>query len=220
MYQLSFFIELVALFILSKFLTKSLLRLFFKFTNSEEMTVNLIFCLFFPGIVIHELAHLLSAGLFFVKTGGMELVPKITGGEIRLGSVEVAKTDPFRRTIIGVAPVLLGLALIFGILFYINEFAIKNLIILASSFYVIFAVGNTLFSSKKDLEGTVELLFVLFLLLAALFILKAEAARFFVQIIQEKEIVNFFKNADPFLITPILLDLTIVMLVRLLVNKR
>ncbi len=220
MYQLLFFLEFAFLFLLSRFLTKSLLKLFFKITKNNKIAVGLLVFLFFPGTVIHEMAHLLSAGLLFVKTGSMELFPKITESEIRLGSVEIAKTDPLRRAIIGVAPVLLGLAMIFGILFYLQTFAIKNPVLYLFSFYIVFAIGNTLFSSKKDLEGTIEFLLASFLLLLALFIIKAETAQAFFQILQKPESTNFFKNADLFLTAPILINLIVISITELFIGKR
>lgn len=220
MYQLLFFLEFASLFLLSKLLIKSLLRLFFRATKNDKITVWLLVFLFFPGTVVHEMAHFFSAGLLFVKTGSMELTPKITDGEIRLGSVEVAKTDLFRRAIIGVAPVLLGLIVIFGILYYLQAYSIKSLSIYIFSFYIIFTVGNTLFSSKKDLEGTVEFILALFLLMLILFVVKIEVAKVLFQILQRPEVVNFFRNADLFLVVPIVLDLTIVFLARFLSQAR
>ena len=220
MYLLLFCLEFVFLFLLSKILTKSLLRFFFEITKNNKITVGLLFFLFFPGTIIHELAHLLAAGLLFVKTGSMELMPRIMDNEIRLGSVEVVKTDPFRRAIIGVAPVLLGLFIIFGILFSLQALAVKNAAIYLFSFYIIFALGNTLFSSKKDLEGTVEFLLVLILLLSALFVIRPEIAWAFFQILQKSGVINFFRKADLFLTAPILLDLLIIFFVKFLVGKR
>lgn len=220
MYQSLFFVEFIALFLLSNLLTKSLLGILFKLTKSKRITVGLLFCLFFPGIVVHELAHLLAAGLLFVKTGRLEIVPRIMDDGIQLGRVEVAKTDPFRRAIIGVAPVLLGMAMIFGILFYLQPLAQKNVGIYIFLLYIIFAIGNTLFSSKKDLEGTVEFLLTSLLIFLALFILKTEFAKILLQILQTKEAIVFFKNADWFLIVPIILDLIIVALVGFLTGEK
>jgi hypothetical protein len=220
MYLILFFIEFVLLLFLSKFLTESLSKLFYKVTKSEKLTVYLLFLLFFPGIIIHELSHLFMAGLLFVRTGEMVLFPKIMEDGVRLGSVEVEKTDPFRRAIIGVAPVLFGLALIFGILFYLQALNITNLMIYAFLFYVIFAVGNTLFSSRKDLEGTIELLVTIALILCALFILNANFWHAFLAFLQKKELANFSKSADIFLVAPILIDLIIVSIIGVFIRKR
>ena len=210
----------ILLFFLAKFLIRALSRLFLKITKSESITVTLFFYLFLPGIIVHELSHLLAAGLLFVKTGDMELTPKVTGGEVRLGSVGIEKTDFLRRAIIGVAPVLVGISIIFGILFSLQKLNAMNLGIYALSFYIIFEVGNTLFSSRKDLEGAVELLLTFIFIFGALFLIRGEIAGAFFQVLQRNEIINFFKNADLFLIVPILLDLVIVVFVRFLIGGK
>lgn len=220
MHLLLFILEFILLFFLSKFLTQSLSRLFHKVTRSERITVYLLFLLFFPGIIIHELSHLFMAGLLFVRTGEMVLFPRVMEDGVRLGSVQVEKTDLFRRAIIGVAPVVFGLALIFGILYYLQSSTMNNPAIILFLFYIIFAVGNTLFSSKKDLEGTVEFLFAIFLLMFVLSIIKIEVAKAFFQILQKPEVVNFFRNADSFLLVPILINLVIILMARFLIGKR
>jgi hypothetical protein len=85
---------------------------------------------------------------------------------------------------------------------------------------VIFAVGNTLFSSKKDLEGTIELLVASGFILCALFILNASFWYGFLQFLQKKELANFFKSADIFLIAPVLIDLIIVSIIGVFIRKR
>jgi uncharacterized membrane protein len=150
----------------------------------------------------------------------MEIMPKIMDDEIRLGSVQVAKTDPFRRTIIGVAPVLLGMAIIFGTLFYLQPLAEKNSGIYIFLFYVIFSIGNTLFSSKKDLEGTVEFVLAFVFFLVVLFIVRGEIAQVFFQILQRPEMVNFFRSADLFLLAPILIDLITIFTAGFLIGRK
>ncbi len=207
------------LFFLSRFLTMSLSRLFFRLTKSENATINLLFYLFLPGIIVHELSHLFAAGFLFVRTGHMELKPKINQGEVRLGSVGIGKTDPFRRALIGVAPIIVGVAVIFVSCFYLQTLPAKNLLLHVIVFYIIFEVGNTLFSSRKDLEGTIELLITITLIAAAVFIIRQDFWQAFLIFLQQKELASFFKNADLFLIVPLLIDLIIVVLLRFLVDR-
>jgi hypothetical protein len=220
MYAFLFIFEFILLFVLAKFLIGALSRLFLKITKSESITVTLLFYLFLPGIIVHELSHLLAAGLLFVKTGDMELTPKVTEEEVRLGSVGIKKTDFLRRAIIGVAPVLVGISIIFGILFSLQKLNATNLGIYALSFYIIFEVGNTLFSSRKDLEGIIELFLTAIFIFGALFLIRGEIAGAFFQVLQRNEIVNFFKTADLFLIVPILLDLVVVVFVKFLIGGK
>ena len=98
-----FLAELVLLAILTSHSSSYFLRLFYFLTGSEKAAVILFSILFFPGTLIHELAHWLMAKLLFVPTSSMEFIPQIQGGSIKLGSVSIAKTDPLRRLLIGVA---------------------------------------------------------------------------------------------------------------------
>jgi hypothetical protein len=212
MFPLLFVVEFVLLFLLARLLTRSLSKLFFKLTKSEKATITMLAYLFLPGTIVHELSHLLAAGLLFVGAGNMQLTPKISEDGVRLGSVEIEKKDLFRRAIIGVAPVLVGFALIFGTIFYLQSLESVNLAIYLISIFIIFEVGNTLFSSKKDLEGVLEFLITSLILCVAVFIIRPEIMQSFFAVFQKSEVVNFFRNADLFLIAPILIDLVFILI--------
>src|SRR5580704_5390415 len=96
-----FFIELVVLFLLSRNLTRVLSHFFYQLTKNKTFTISALAFLFFPGTVIHELAHALFAGLLGVHVGEIEFMPKIEGDKVKLGSVQIAQTDPIRRFLIG-----------------------------------------------------------------------------------------------------------------------
>ncbi len=152
------FVELFLLFILSTTLSKTLSQTFYILFRSEKITIYLLALLFFPGVVIHEVSHWLMAQILFVPTGKVEFMPQLRGSELKLGSVAVAKSDPFRRALIGFAPFLVGMVIILTLLFLypvlpmIPE-SIKPFLV----GYLVFEIGNTMFPSRKDLEGTVEL---------------------------------------------------------------
>lgn len=114
LYFLAFVFELILLFILSRKLINSLAKLIYRFTKSHKVVVHSLAVIFLPGTIFHELAHLLFAGIMLVPVGEMNVVPEIEEGGVKLGSVEIGHTDPFRRAIIGVAPVLFGMLLIFS----------------------------------------------------------------------------------------------------------
>ena len=73
------FLELLVLFLSSRILTRTLSLFFYRVTKSQTTTVYLLSFLFLPGVIIHELAHLLSANLLFVRTGEVEFMPQIRG---------------------------------------------------------------------------------------------------------------------------------------------
>lgn len=86
-------------------------------TNNEEQNVQrmgwLTFLVLGPGVFLHELSHWLTAKLLLVRTGAFHLGPKVikkNGAPIgwTLGYVEVGPYDPFRGSLIGVAPFVFG----------------------------------------------------------------------------------------------------------------
>src|SRR3989344_579429 len=178
-------IELLLLYVLSRRLTQNLFVAVFLLTKSRPVAVSFLSILFFPGAVIHELAHLFTAEILGVRTSGMTLVPEgIDQKEVRTGSVSIAQSDPIRRAMIGIAPVFVGL-LTLGTLsyffsqqltaLYLSDSPIGGMdkiigISIAALFYLIFAVSNTMFSSPEDLEGFWPVVVVLTLLAGAAYI--------------------------------------------------
>ena len=51
--------------------------------------------LFLPGTVIHELAHVLSAGVLLVHVGEVEFMPQQTPEGIKLGSAQIGQRHFF-----------------------------------------------------------------------------------------------------------------------------
>lgn len=127
--------------------------------------------LLFPGVFLHELSHYVMARLLEVRTGRFSLLPKVmANGNLRLGYVETAATDPLRDTLIGAAPLISGMVVV--TLLGINQLGIMPL---TSSliawdwqtlwaeavklplrpdfwlwFYLAFAVSSTMLPSSAD----------------------------------------------------------------------
>lgn len=154
-----FFIELVILSFLSTTINKLLFLLLSRVSQNQHITVYTVALIFLPGTFIHEMSHYLMALFLFVPAGHMQLLPKLYDKQIKLGSVQIAKCDILRRILIGVAPFLFGTALLLGLTYEILPyFSYLSAWAAVSIIYSIFEIGNTMFSSKKDLEGTVEFL--------------------------------------------------------------
>lgn len=221
LYFLLFILELLLLFFLSKKLINSLARLIFRLTKSHQMVVRILAILFLPGTIIHELAHLLFAGVMFVPVGEINVIPEIEGVGVRLGSVQIGKTDLFRRTIAGVAPVLLGMILIFSIFVFV-KIGVSPWWQIILSLYLLFEIGNTMFSSKKDIENSVLfiiLILVMFaVILAALYFLNPgflQATWVYLNNLDLEFAANFFKQALIYLLVPVSLDLLVILSTRL-----
>ena len=138
---LAFAASAVALFLSSQALLSHLLR---------HLPLNLVFFLLLPGIFLHEFSHILMAEILRVRTGELKLKPEIHEGHLTLGSAQIALTDPFRLTLIGIAPFISGTAVLWLL---INLVPKNPVYLLLFTYYLVFAIANTLFSSASDLQA-------------------------------------------------------------------
>jgi hypothetical protein len=214
-----FFVELILLFFLAKIVQKKLSHFFYKTTHSIKATVYLMALLFFSWSLIHELAHFLMAGILFVPVHHMELFPKIEEDYVKLGSVTMAKRDPFRRFLIGIAPFLVGVTLMLGIIFYaIQNNLYSNIAFALLIAYVVFEIGNTMFSSKQDMDGALELLVAVGFLGLVLFILGLRIPIHPEQIFTPI-VVEVFIKGSLFLLIPLTIDALLIGFFRLFKGK-
>jgi hypothetical protein len=78
-------------------------------TGHPTVAMWLFFIIFLPGTLVHELSHWAMAKLLAVPTGRIELWPRAQkSGAVWLGSVQVGRADPFRSSLIGLAPLVTG----------------------------------------------------------------------------------------------------------------
>lgn len=215
-FVLLFVLQVFLLFLLSHELTKSLSHALFKITKSRTFTVYVLAFLFFPGVVVHELAHLIVASVLFVKTGHVEFVPKLGTSEVKLGSVEIAKTDPLRRFFIGASPILVGLFIIGGSFIYLQMLSFDLLWQKILFCYVLFVIGNTMYSSKKDMEGAIELFLTLGILFAISYFLGFRISLPAVNPSFIEQIIEITKRLDVLLLIPLGIDLGVIAVTKLI----
>lgn len=159
-------IELAILFGLSHFIRKALHILLYILIPSKSIRILIITLILLPGTIIHELAHLFTAGILLVPIGKVSFLPSfkqvhqsVTG--LTLGHVEIAQTDPFRRYLVGAAPLIFGVASLSLLLWTHSLVApqfdsiLSQILVILMYGYLIFSISNSMFSSKKDLEGIV-----------------------------------------------------------------
>ncbi len=211
-------IELAFLFFLSRVLTKSISEFFLGFTKNRKTTIRLLSFLFLPGVIVHELSHFFTASILFVPVGEIEFMPKVSEDKAKLGSVTIGKTDPIRRVIIGASPFIVGLSLILGSLFYFNMIVlpIQQTLKAVLEFFIVFEIGNTMFSSGKDLEGTFELLAVIVLVAAALSFIGVRLLQSIPDYVFSAAAIIVFKKIDLWILVPIGLDLLVIGALRLI----
>jgi len=83
-------------------------------SHSEEVASLVYFVLLLPGVLLHEGSHWLMAKLLRVPTGKLTIgLNKRRGRGLEMGSVQVARADPVRNSLIGLAPLVGGSLAIF-----------------------------------------------------------------------------------------------------------
>ena len=212
----AFFIELLVLFLFSRSLTRVLSSFLYRLTGSDKATIYSMAFLFFPGTLIHELAHAICAGLLGVRVGEIEFVPKIDGDRVKLGSVQIGQSDPIRRFLIGAAPFFAGTALLLGLLFLATQNGwFSNYIITILIGYVVFEIGNTMFSSKKDMDGALELLGVVMALVIIFYFFGVRLPAVNPNVLLGQPVVQeVFHRGALFLLVPLGLDALVILLLR------
>lgn len=216
-YVLLFFSELLILFFLSRIVTRGISYLLYRITGNQKLMIYVMALFFFPGTLIHELAHYVTALMLFVHVGKMEFVPKVIGSGVKMGSVAIGHTDPFRRALIGMAPFFWGTAIILGILYTFQTLGgIDNLWITLLTGYILFEISNTMFSSRRDMEGTLELFLALLAVSIIFYLLGFRFSEFDPNTIITKEIETLFQTGSYFLAVPLILDIIIVAVLKVL----
>lgn len=167
-------ITLPILLLLQRWIHRHLHGLAFLLTGNHSWAVILYAIVLFPGVLLHELSHWVTAKLLGVRTGAFSILPKTTAdGTIQLGSVEYYKTrsvGPIRESLIGSAPLVAGTAVILLIafrIFDVNSLAVAietgeaekltdalAVLFATSDFlvwlYLLFAISNAMMPSASD----------------------------------------------------------------------
>lgn len=164
-----FVLFILLLYSVSIRLTSSIYGLTFLVSRSQRLALGILSLILLPGTIIHEMSHFLAATMLRVPTGKMSIFPEaLEQGKVRAGKLEISDCDPFRKTIIGIAPMLVGLTLIY----FIGEFFFSSFSLTTNhqqltaiiGFYFLLTVSATMFSSPKDLESLIIVLPILTIL--------------------------------------------------------
>jgi len=143
-------------------------------TGNKQWAIILYAIVLFPGVLLHELSHWITAKLLGVRTGKFSVLPKsIAGGSVQLGYVEYYKTStvgPIRESIIGSAPLVTGTAVVLLIAFKIFDIPALSASIASGEvgllsnalvelfetpdfliwLYLLFAISNAMMPSSSD----------------------------------------------------------------------
>ena len=152
---------LLALLVVQYFAAKASLNIFVATLERflpRTIIFGIISLLFFPGTVIHEGAHAITALCLFLPVKSIHLIPEWDNKTIKLGHVVYEKRGLWRSIIVGLAPLPFGLLSLWFILHWNWPVWITG--------YLMFVITSTMFSSKSDLVDviyTIPLALVVFL---------------------------------------------------------
>ncbi len=143
-------------------------------TGQPNRAIVIYALVLFPGVLLHELSHWVTANLLGVRTGSISLLPRRRpDGALQLGYVEYYRgknLGPVRESLIGGAPLIVGTAVILLIafkIFNVPELAtavqsgdVDTLTIAIGKLfdtrfillwiYLIFAISNAMLPSPSD----------------------------------------------------------------------
>jgi len=108
------FLTFLPLLFLNRWISQHLQGAVLLLSHSEEVASLVYFVLLLPGVLLHEGSHWLMAKLLRVRTGKLTIgLNQKRGGVLEMGSVRVARADPVRDSLIGLAPLVGGSLTIF-----------------------------------------------------------------------------------------------------------
>ena len=211
-----FVLELGVLFFLSKKLTKLIFRNLYRLTKNRERSIYLMALIFLPGTFLHEVSHFITALFLLVRVGELDLIPEVEDGGVKMGSVAIGKSDFLRRFLIGIAPILVGLTVIFGALNYVSTHNLQyNPLVIVGLFYLLFQIGNTMFSSKRDMEGVLYLVVFLVFLVVIVYLLGLRISITEVFGFIDNNLLSIFRLGSIYMFLALVVDLLAIFILNL-----
>ncbi len=164
-------VSALLLLLVQRLVQQTVQHLLYLITGRLELALFLYALLLLPGVVLHEGSHWVVAKLLRMRTGRISLWPKLQRDHtLRLGYVETERVDFLRSSLVGVAPLvvgilallllgqrelrldLIGLAVMSKQVDVARALATQSLgVPLAALWiYLVFAVSNSMFPSASD----------------------------------------------------------------------
>lgn len=165
-----FVIQIIVLNILSSYFHSYLFFLTGIGNKGGKFSQKIYSSILFFGTLVHELSHVIMAAILFVRVKAFNLKSEIVEDKhIKLGSAEVEQVDPFRNSLVGIAPLIFGIIIIYFLASSVNlqQFGWNEFLKLL----LISQISNSMFLSKSD-TVYIKYVFILFLsLIVIVFVL-------------------------------------------------
>lgn len=174
------FLGLLVLYLTYRKMTAELSRLIHRLGGSQNVLIWIWSVIFLPGTIIHEVSHFLAASATGTRTGKVEIFPEFIedileeeqgGKRVALGYVQTARMNPLQGFLVGIAPLISGLALLVWLAGLMQtSYSASNSLQLALQGYLFFVISNSFFPSWPDISQTLPLIiFTMILALLAWF---------------------------------------------------
>jgi hypothetical protein len=169
---LAFAVILAALILLGRWVTRQVQTIGWLLTGNASVTMIGYYLLMFPGILLHELSHYITARILGIKVTDFSLGPRRRKNSktVELGSVSVYSGGTIPDSLIGVAPFIAGTAVLLLVSFMVFDVGALGRVWVAQGWrgffntvavlpktpdfwlwlYVIFAVSNAMMPSAAD----------------------------------------------------------------------
>jgi hypothetical protein len=147
----------------------------------------------------------------------MELFPRIEEGYIKLGSVTYEKKDVLRGFIVGIAPLFVGLGTLFA-LFFTGYTTNANMGIFLLSWYLVFTISSTMFSSSQDLVDMLFAIPLIIIFTLAIYVLQVDSA--IISLFSSFSLKLYLKSLIVYLSISIMLYGTLMVVITIFSKKR
>ncbi len=170
--SLAFILVVVALIHLGRWVTRQVQTIGWLLSGDENVTMVAYYLLMFPGILLHELSHFVTAKVLGIKVTDFRLGPRNSrnSNSIELGSVSVYSGGTIRDSLVGVAPFAAGTAVLLLVSYTVFDVGTLDRIRAAEGWsglfstvrtmpqtpdfwlwlYLIFTVSNAMMPSRAD----------------------------------------------------------------------
>jgi hypothetical protein len=188
----AFAATLLPLLWVKRWITRHLQELSMRWVGDPDVALIVYFVVVLPGVVVHELSHWFTASVLGVRVRSLSLGPVRKGRSRRvsLGSIRVGNVDPVRASLIGMAPLFGGCAIILLIGYLVlgvgdlvrivtgqgvdGLLAGMEQVIRVPDFwlwlYLIFAVSNAMLPSESDMSSVRPVLIFLGIVVLAVLV--------------------------------------------------
>ncbi len=211
-----FFIgQIAALYFISRQTINNLFGFIRLFIHNDKVVFSLVSVIFLPGTFVHESAHFLAAIVLVLRVRGMNLFPQFTGNYIKLGSVEYEKKDAFRGFLVGIAPIFVGIGILWVIPFF-KLFPSNNILWNIFIAYIIFAISSTMFSSAKDMQDLAIVIPVIIIMVGIYYIFNIRLDIIWKNKELVSRLIGISREIDLYLFFSIIIHISLIFLLKCL----